>query len=119
MIYVETITTPANTTKKDPLKTTMVLKPGVIHRLEIQAPPGAEFLHHLIVKQGIYQMWPSGRGRDFALEDTNIEFDEWYELPKNRAEIVVHTWNEDDTYAHIVIVRIGVLSKNVLLRKIF
>lgn len=119
MIYSFTISTPANTTEVNAQETTLKLNKGVIHRLEVLFPAGPAGLLHLQIKEGLYQLWPGNSEGNFAEDDNALSFAEYYELFRLPYRLTARTWNLDDTYAHKVTIRIGVMKKNVLLRRLF
>ena len=44
-----------------------------------------------------------------------IEWNEYYEMYQEPYELWVKAWNEDDTYAHKITVRIAVLPRKAIL----
>ena len=109
------ITTPANTAKKDAQKTQIDLCPGVIHLVRIRIPPGSAGLLHCVVNHHLHQIAPSNADEDFHGDNDPIEYREWYELEGQDTQLLVVTWNEDDTYDHEILVQFGVLPAEVLL----
>jgi len=114
MIYVSRISTPANTTEASPKETVLEVDPGIIHLLEISFPPGAAGLLHLQIFRELHQVWPSNPDADFAWDDVDSSWPEWYEIEVQPLRLLLRTWNEDDTYAHEVVVRFGLLPRAVL-----
>jgi len=114
MIYKFPITTPANTTEAAPIKTIMKLCKGVVHKLDIVFPPGPQKLLHLIIRDSLHQVWPSTTGTDFASDGESIIFREHYDLKEDPLELYAFTWNEDDTNAHSIIIRLGILRKMIV-----
>jgi hypothetical protein len=106
MIFVHQITTPANTAKDSPLRTTMPIVLGTITRVLIFLPPGLSGLAHLKILWGLYQLFPSNEQGDFAGAGELIEWDEQITIDTPPDELVAVTWNEDDTYDHTIIVHI-------------
>lgn len=119
MIYSYTITTPKNTLEGDKQKTTLKLARGIIHRVEFVFPPGPAGLLHLHINDALHQRWPSNTGENFASDDENIGFHEHLELSREPLELQAYTWNLDDTYPHTVIIRIGLLKRQFVLRRLF
>lgn len=108
-IFRFSITTDANTTKANKKETVLKLTGGVIHQISISFPSGPLGLLHLQIVDGLFQVWPTNPDENFAWENVNISFKEFYELNQSPYRLSAFTWNEDDTYAHEVIIRIGVL----------
>lgn len=117
MIYNLDILTPPETFATEPLKTIMPVTNGLIYRVEIYFPPGPYGLLHCWINDGSYQVWPSHDGTAFRGNSLMISFDDLYlkELPPY--ELSVYTYNLDDTYEHSVMVRIGLVSKDVYLAR--
>jgi hypothetical protein len=114
MIYVQRVTTPANTAEASPLVTPLELDYGIVHRVEISFPPGAAGLLHLQIRYALHQVWPSNPGGSFAWDSDSYEFDEFYPLETVRPVLDLVTWNLDDTYAHDVDVRLGLLPREAI-----
>lgn len=119
MIYRFAISTPANTTKLNKQKTRMKVTRGVIHQLDIVFPPGPNGLLHLQINAGQNQVWPTNPEEEFASDNDIISFREHNELMLEPYRLEAYTWNLDDTYAHTVIVRIGILPRKNILRRLF
>lgn len=117
MIYNFTITTDLNTTYANRKLTRIVLAPGIVHRLEILFPPGPAGLLHVLITDGLHQVWPTNPDEDFASDDEVVAFNEYYEMRRRPFELQVYTWNLDDSYNHTLILRIGVLPRKQLLRR--
>jgi len=114
MIYRFSIKTPKNTPEKNKIKTDLKLTAGVIHQVDIQFPPGPEALLHVQIHHGLYQVWPSNPEESFASDAVTITFREFYDFTETPYVLSVYTWNEDDTYDHEVIIRLGILPKEAL-----
>ncbi len=119
MIYRYGITTAANTTEAAAQMTIITLPRGIIHQLDIVFPPGPAGLLHLRILEGISVIWPSSQNESFAGDNTTISFKEFYILKDATNQIIIQTWNDDDTYSHLVIVRFGVLKRRFVLNRIF
>lgn len=65
------------------------------------------------VFDGLFQVWPSNVGEFFVGEDQLISFDDMYLKESAPFEFQCYTYNTDDTYAHFVSVRIGLVMKEV------
>lgn len=109
MFYDYTLTVPANTAKTAPVRTTMKLTAGVIHRVEIQFPPGCLASTHIYIMQGGHRLWPTNPDGDFASDSQTIQIDEHYELKEGEVDLTLYGWSDAEDYEHEVSVRIGIL----------
>jgi len=103
-------TTPANTAKKDALKTTLKLSAGVITHVWLLHPRGCHGLAHAVITENGHQLWPTNPDGDYHGNGVPMEFDECHEL-KPPARLFLYTWNESVAYSHSVHVRITILPK--------
>jgi hypothetical protein len=117
MIYVSDITTPANTTKAQPLSTEVKIANGLVYKLEIVFPPGPYGLVGVAIYDGPHQVWPVHLNTYFRGDNISMSFDDLYlkEIPP--FNFTIKTYNLDDIYEHEVIVRIGMVSKDVFLAR--
>ena len=113
MIYVANINTEKNTAKSSPKVTYLKLTKGLIYRCSFQFPRGPSGLVGLAVFQGLFQMWPSSVGEYFIADDETINFDDLFIFEDAPYDLAIKTYNEDETYDHVVSVRIGLVSKEV------
>ncbi len=116
MFYSYAITVPANTTAAAPVRTELKLTAGVIQRIELQFPIGTLELLRCAVKHRERQAWPSNPDGYFSSDGYVIPIDEFYPLDAAPYTLVVEAWNLDDTYAHVLSVRVGVLRPEDLER---
>lgn len=114
VFYVKEISTAANTSQYAAIKTDARIWAGVIHRVEVQFPPGPTGLLHVTIWHGGHQIFPSEELMDFASDDETIAFNDFYRLVPGDNKIVIRTWNEDTVHAHEVRVRIGVMPEFLL-----
>jgi len=114
MIYSVTITTPKNTAETSPLITTIPVVKGVIHKLECDFPPGNQFLHRLRIRREGAFIFPSNASEYFTADGKVISFREHWPIVDEPFSLNVLTWNLDETYDHTVIVRLGLLRKNII-----
>jgi len=113
VIYRFSISTPKNTPFINRKRTELRLTAGIINQVNFTFPPGCAGLLHLTINHGLYQIWPTNPEESFATDGETISFEEFYELKTEPFTLVAFTWNEDDTYDHTVIVRIGLLPRTV------
>lgn len=117
MIYTANITIPKNTPATKPIDKRIKISLGLIYKVELQFPPGCGGLAHVVINDGGYQVWPSTPQTDFATDDYTISFEDTYLKTSDPSEMVVYGYNEDDTYQHIIQVRLGVADKNIFMAR--
>lgn len=114
MIYSKLITTPANTPANTPLRTEIQLTRGVIHKVELEFPPGNQFLHRVqLIREGSF-LFPTNPQGFFTSDGGIIAYRDYVEVSAEPLSLWVHSWNLDETYNHQVIIRLGVLRKKIL-----
>lgn len=113
MLFVYNITTNASVAATNKKLTILKLTHGIITQLDVQFPPGPNGYLHLQITDGLHQVFPLNPEGDFASSFVNISFREYLPLLSVPYELQAYTWNLDDTYAHLVIVRIGILPVSV------
>lgn len=118
MIYAFNISTPLNTTEANKKSTALRLGRGVIHKVEIDFPPGSQGTLHIAIRRGLNQVWPTNPADYFAADDRLISFPEYYELLWPPFRLVAETWNESLNNAHTVTIRIGLLKRQHALRRL-
>lgn len=106
MIYVYSITTPANTLEAARQKTVLLLQRGRITHVEVQFPAGQLGLVHVALNRGLHQLFPSNPTANFASSNETIAWDENYLLVADPVQLEAYTWNLDATYDHTVTVRV-------------
>ena len=117
MIYTANITTVKNTAKTSLKKTTIRVTKGLVYKVEFYFPAGSSGLMGLAVFDGLYQAWPSSVGEFFLGDDLTIPFDDLYLKESAPFEFQCYTYNTDDTYDHLVTVRIGLVSSEVFMAR--
>ena len=113
MLFRYKISTPANTAESAKQKTTLKVAHGIVTQIDVQFPPGPTGLLHLHINNALHQVWPFNAGEDFASHNVNITFREFIPVLVEPYEFQAFTWNIDDTFAHLLIIRIGILPVNV------
>jgi len=117
MIYTANITTPVRVPGAVWEKTVLHVTKGLVYKVEFYFPPGSAGLMGVAVFDGLYQVWPSSVGEYFVGEDQLISFDDMYLKESAPYELQIETYNLDDTHAHFVSVRIGLVSSEVFLAR--
>ncbi len=111
MIYSLEVTTPANTTKAAPRRTTMRLTRGLIYFYELWLPPGSAGLCGVAVLHSGYQMFPATDGQFITGDNIHLPYDDLYMLEAAPYELTIITYNLDDTYEHLIRFAAGLASK--------
>ena len=117
MIYAIDITTPASTTKLSPQWTSLNMTKGLVYKVHIQFPKGSAGLLGVAMFRGGFQLWPSSRATYFIGDDNIIEFDDVYLIENDPTLLKIKTYNDDDTYEHQVLIRIGLVSANIFMAR--
>lgn len=117
MIYVNNITIPANTVASSPTLERLKVITGLVYKVEFMFPPGCSGLAHVVVNDGGYQVWPSTPDTDFACDDYTIEFEDTYLKTVAPLEFQIYGYNEDETYAHTIQVRIGMVDQDIFIAR--
>ncbi len=94
------ITTPANTTEAAPVTTVIPVARGIITRVSFRPRPGHAALCHARVFYHEHQLWPVAREQSLHGDTFPVEWDDYEEILEAPFELVVRSWNEDDTYDH-------------------
>jgi len=110
MIYTSTIITPAGTAEKSIRDVTLKITSGLIWLMEVDFPPGGCGLLHVQVFDGSYQVLPATPGESLHGDAVVMKFDDLYFKKAAPFELMIRTWNEDDTWDHATQVRFGVAS---------
>jgi len=117
MIYSYDISTPANTSKSDPLKTIIPVTVGLVYRLDIRIPPGHVGLTGLWINRAGFRVWPSNLDQVFTGDDMHINFEDVYLIENAPTQFLAYSYNLDDTYDHSFLVSLGVVSKEIFMAR--
>jgi len=110
MFYDFAITVPKETTESAPVTEELKLTHGVIHRIEVEFPIGTLALAHCRLLHWEHQAWPTNPPGSFATDGYTIGIDENFELDTAPYTLKAVCWNDDDTYAHTITIRVGVME---------
>jgi hypothetical protein len=113
MFYSYPVVVPANTPESAPAVTRIKLTAGVLHRVECVFPAGCQGMVHLAIEHQGTQHWPLTEGCSFSAEDFTVGVDDRYELDAETNELMAYAWSPGTTYPHTLMVRVGVLAKDV------
>ena len=103
MYYLYNISTPANTPYENRKRTRIKLAKGTITDVKILFPSGCSGLLSCNIFRGGHQLYPISPGEFFTGDHTDFSFSEYYILSNQPYELVVDSWNLDDTLPHSVI----------------
>jgi hypothetical protein len=115
MVYSKTILAPAGGSEGALEQEDMAITLGLIYQVEIYFPPGSSGLLHCRIMDGGYQAWPSEPGESFFGDNTLITFPDLYFNRSPKKVLSIRYWNEDDTFEHRFLVRIGQASDEVFI----
>lgn len=115
MLYNWIIHVPANTLRTAPVETPLTLAIGIVTWYSIAFPPGCADLVHCKIFHREHQIVPSKGDQDLSGDTFPIEWIDYYELYERPADFLARCWNEDDTYAHNVTIRIAVVPRRAII----
>jgi hypothetical protein len=108
MLYYVNITTPANTSASEPKEMRLPVSGGIIRRVTVRYRYGSANLCGLRILSHEVQVFP------FNKDDFFISMPELYEcyldfpLDQPPYELIIQTYNNDDTYDHLCSVGIEI-----------
>jgi len=108
MVYLFSVARLPEGTEDTQSQTRLLLCRGIIHQLDIYFPKGSYGLLHLHINNALHQVWPKNSGETFYGNDISVSFPESYPLLEEPYQLQAWAWNEDETYDHQVIIRIGI-----------
>lgn len=117
MIYPKTVVTPSNTPQGTPQRTVLKIAKGLVYFLELYYPSGSQGLLHVAIYDGGFQVWPTEHGSSFVGDDVHFFYDDLYIKEQPPFQFDILTWNDDDRYSHQVIVRIGLVTKDIFMSR--
>lgn len=117
MIYQSSITIGTAVSSTDPTITRLALTKGLIYRVEVEwAPPGTGLAGAAIFDGGA-QIWPSIRGEWFIDDGHLLGFDDLYLKEVAPFELQIKTYNTDTEFTHLVMIRVGLVSKEAFMAR--
>lgn len=117
MIYQSTITTSKNTSRDNAKQTILKLTKGLVYQVEVEFPSGPSGLLHVRICDSGYQVYPSNGGEWFSSDGVKISFNDTYLKATPPYQFDIFTYNLDDTWDHICMVRIGLVSKDIFMAR--
>lgn len=100
-------------TQTSPHKETMKLTVGVIHQVDVLFQDGCDHLANVQIFRGIYQVWPSNRGKTIRGNATVVSFREFFELNEGETVLNAYIWGDGTDLAEVII-QVGLLPKRVI-----
>jgi len=113
-LYQKTINISANTLQTNAVESVLKINKGVIHKIEVQFPSGCAGLVHCQILRNRTQIAPLNLDENIASDGKIISWREFIEFNTNPTELVIRSWNEDDTYSHQITIYVHMLPKFVL-----
>ena len=110
MFYSYDLTIPADTAAASPAQSDVEVPRGLVHRVEIQFPPGCRGLVHVRVLHALYQVWPTNPDGDFATDGFVIGWNESWELVDEPEVLRLEGWSPGTAFPHTITFRFGVLE---------
>lgn len=117
MIYSIDINTPKDTTKANLKQSILKVTKGLVYRVEIEFPVGCAGHTRCAIFDGGHPVWPSSLGEFFRTDGYCIAFDDTYLKQVEPFQFEIFTYNLDDTYAHSVLVRVGMVSHDIFMAR--
>jgi hypothetical protein len=114
MIYEFTLTVPAATAATAPASVRMKLTSGIVHKVEVVGDGGEHNLVKLVIDDGLHQAFPNNADGQFHPGFFPISYPEYYSLEEAPYELVARAWSPESTYAHEVVIRLGLERRDVL-----
>lgn len=115
MLFRADINVPANTLESAPVTEILKIAHGIITWISVFFPAGCHKLAHCVILHHEHQIAPSTEKMDLAADEFPIEWNEYYESYQPPYELKIKLWNEDDTYAHKITVRVAVLPRKAII----
>jgi len=100
--FVLYISTPKNTSKADPLITSLKLTKGRLTGGFLFFPSGPAGKLHFIARMGRHQILPFNAGQSYRLDDCVVNFDLGIKLYEPPFIVDCITWNESTEYSHVL-----------------
>ncbi len=113
MWYEVEVTCPANSQGIIDVETRIAVTHGVITHVSYRPRPGHNGLCHTRMFYHDLQIWPVDRGQDLHGDTFPIERGGYCEIFSEPYEVVLRSYNEDDTYQHTFDLGFALLPEQV------
>lgn len=125
MYYAWNFTLPINGTDATKVKQELYLEKGTITRAEIVFPAGCANLVYVHLDDALHQVWPKESAMlnpaapdKFVGDGVTIVCTDEYEIKEPPYTIQFYGWNTDDTYQHVITIRIQLVPAKEILHKV-
>lgn len=108
MFFEYDITVPAQTSQANALRQDLGLKWGTLKKIAVQFPDGCYGLVHAQLWSGRHQVAPQNELGSIKGNNTTVEFGSEVELREPPYLVTAVAWNDDDSYAHTLTIRLEV-----------
>lgn len=113
MLYSKEVIIPPNTAKADYQEDTLGLTKGIITRIAVFFPWGCAGLVYVQIIRRTWQIFPLSREEWLNGNDRAFDFKTNIELSSEPFEIIIRSYNEDDTYLHRPIVSVEMIKGTI------
>lgn len=100
MFFQAEIEVPPLTLPSAPLITRLSVYPGITTQEWVGFPRGCYGLAHMQIWHWEWQLWPWTPQTSYHWNDYMFTFYDRYPITEEPLELVIKTWNDDDTYPH-------------------
>jgi len=114
-VYEFEVTVPAGTPADAPVSDVLQLEHGIIHRVIIDMPVGANHLVLVALDRGLHQLIPSNPSGNIASNLIPRVWDTWLPLEEEPYEITARAWSPNATYQHVIRVSLAIDRRDVLI----
>lgn len=114
MLYSYDLTIPANTLASAPVKVDMPVGPGILHKLEVEFPPGCNKAVLVSIRRGLHQVYPTNPDGALKANAYTISTAEYYSVMEAPHQLEAYGWSPGTTYPHVITIRMGILPTEVL-----
>jgi len=94
------VATPPNTPASAPVVARLAVYPGVTRQVWVGFPRGCYGLAHMQIWHWGWQLWPWTPQTSYHWNDYMFTFEDRYPILEEPLELVVKSWNLDDSFEH-------------------
>lgn len=106
MVFSYAVTTPINTPEATPLKTTINITHGVIHRWQIYFPPGLWGQCGLRIEKGSEYILPTNPEAKILGDNFVFQGEDFIYISDHPFVLDVFSWNTDTEYPHTIYIHV-------------
>lgn len=114
MLFTADVTVPKSTAEASPTTQILRLAHGILAWVSVLFPPGCAGLAHCVILHHEHQIVPSTENMNLSGDTHPIEWDDYYECYQPPYEFKIKAWNEDDTYAHTITIRVAIMPRKAI-----